>query len=225
MYKAFFFDMDGVLFNSMPHHAQAWEIVMKKYNLNFTARDTYLQEGRTGQDVIEECYRTKYKAEPPTDLVWKIYEEKTNLFHQLGDTSPIPGVKEVLAFLQQLPSQPQIWIVTGSGQQTLFAQLEETFPSVFKREQMVTAYDVKHGKPNPEPYLRAWKQSGCNKKDCMVIENAPLGIRAGKQAGLFTVGVNTGILHKEDLLKEGADKVFDSMSELLCFLQSLNNAQ
>ncbi|HCS87325.1 MAG TPA: beta-phosphoglucomutase [Bacteroidales bacterium] len=219
MYKAFFFDMDGVLFNSMPHHARAWESVMSKYNLNFTARDTYLQEGRTGEDVISECYRAKYGAEPDKEWVRKVYDEKTTLFHRLGETYPVDGIKEVLDYLKQLPSRPQIWIVTGSGQQTLFAQLEETFPAVFRRERMITAYDVKHGKPDPEPYLRAWEQSGCRKEECMVIENAPLGIRAGKGAGLFTVGVNTGILTLEDLANAGADEVFSSMSELLYFMQ------
>lgn len=219
MYKAFFFDMDGVLFDSMPRHARAWESVMGKYGLDFTARDTYLQEGRTGEDVISECYRTKYGVEPDKDWVRKVYDEKTALFHQLGETHPVDGIKEVLDYLKRLPSDPQIWIVTGSGQQTLFAQLEETFPSVFGRERMVTAYDVKHGKPNPEPYLRAWERSGCRKEECMVIENAPLGIKAGKAAGLFTVGVNTGILAIGDLAHAGADEVFPSMFGLLHFMQ------
>ncbi len=221
MYKAFFFDMDGVLFDSMPHHAQAWEVVMSKYALGFTARDTYLQEGRTGQDVIEECYRRKYHTSPPRSLVWQIYHEKTELFHQLGEPQPIPGIAEVLCFLKNLPTPPQLWIVTGSGQQTLFAQLEDSFPSLFRRDRMVTAYDVHHGKPAPEPYLCAFRQSGCKKEECMVIENAPLGIRSGKSARLFTVAVNTGILQPEDLAKEGADKVFGSMADLLTFLKTL----
>lgn len=221
MYKAFFFDMDGVLFDSMPHHAKAWDMVMSKYALDFNAHDTYLQEGRTGQDVIEECYRKKYHTSPPESLVWQIYREKTDLFHQLGETQPVQGVAEVLYFLKNLPSSPQLWIVTGSGQQTLFAQLEQSFPSVFQRDKMVTAYDVRHGKPNPEPYLCAFRQSGCKKEECMVIENAPLGVRSGKGAGLFTVAVNTGILNPEDLSHEGADKVFNSMADLLLFLKTL----
>ena len=219
MYKAFFFDMDGVLFDSMPHHARAWEVVMQRYDLGFTARDTYLQEGRTGQDVIGECYRKRYGTEPAEDLVWQIYKEKTELFHSLGPTVPVKGIEAVLHYLKALASEPQIWIVTGSGQQTLFDQLEETFPSVFRRDRMVTAYDVHHGKPDPEPYLRAWEQSGCAKEECMVVENAPLGIRSGKGAGLFTVGVNTGVLERADLEREGADRVFDSMEGLLEYLE------
>ncbi|MBQ7448873.1 MAG: HAD-IA family hydrolase [Paludibacteraceae bacterium] len=215
--KAFFFDMDGVLFNSMPAHAQAWEEVMSKYNLCFTAYDCFLNEGRTGYDVIQECYCKVHNAEPPRELVEKIYEEKTEAFLRRGTTDTIPNIKDVLAFLQE--KDVRIWVVTGSGQQTLFARLDETFPGVFIRERMITAFDVVHGKPDPEPYLKAWERSGLEKKDCFVVENAPLGIISAKRAGLTTFGVNTGILKPEDLSNAGADKVFNNMKELLEYLQ------
>lgn len=83
---------------------------------------------------------------------------------------------------------------------------------------MVTAYDVKHGKPDPEPYLRAWERSGYPKEQCCVIENAPLGVRAGKAAGLYTIAVNTGPLPDEMLQREGADQVFPDMSALYNWL-------
>ena len=52
---AYFFDMDGVLFDSMPNHAIAWDEVMKTHGLPFTARDCYINEGRTGESVIREA--------------------------------------------------------------------------------------------------------------------------------------------------------------------------
>ena len=82
---------------------------------------------------------------------------------------------------------------------------------------MITAFDVIHGKPDPEPYLKAWERSGLPKKQCVVIENAPLGICSGKAAGLTVYAVNTGILTRADLAK--ADEVFDSMADLLEFLK------
>ena len=77
--------------------------------------------------------------------------------------------------------------------------------------------EIKKRKPDPEPYLKAWERSGIKKEQCFVIENAPLGIRSGKAAGLTVYAVNTGILTKEDLAQ--ADRVFDNMTELLAFLQ------
>jgi beta-phosphoglucomutase-like phosphatase (HAD superfamily) len=111
----------------------------------------------------------------------------------------------------------QIWVVTGSGMRTLINNLNTALPPVFQPERMVTAFDVTKGKPDPEPYLIAWERSGLPKEQCVVIENAPLGIRSGKAAGLTVYAVNTGILTREDLAQ--ADQVFDSMAELLSFLQ------
>ena len=85
---------------------------------------------------------------------------------------------------------------------------------------MITAFDVVKGKPDPEPYLKAWERSGLSKEQCVVIENAPLGVRSGKAAGLKVYAVNTGVLSNEDLLLAGADNVFDSMQELLAYLQA-----
>ncbi len=211
--KGFFFDMDGVLFDSMPLHAMAWEQVMSKYGLPFSAYDTYINEGRTGESVIDEAFMTTQHRHATPEEIRTIYNEKTQLFHQLGDAHPIQGVADVLQYVQA--QGYQIWIVTGSAQQSLFDKLDTCFPQIFSRDRMITAWDVKHGKPDPEPYLKAWERSGLPKKDCIVIENAPMGVRSGKAAGLTVYAVNTGILARKDLEQAGADKVFDNMKQLL----------
>jgi HAD superfamily hydrolase (TIGR01509 family) len=213
--KAYFFDMDGVLFDSMPHHAIAWETVMKAHGLPFTARDCYINEGRTGESVIREAMWKARNRDATPEEVTSIYAEKAAYFHSLGKAHPIPGVADVLQYVKS--SNAQIWVVTGSGQLTLIDYLQLVFPGIFLRDRMITAFDVTHGKPDPEPYLKAWERSGLKKEQCFVIENAPLGIRSGKAAGLTVYAVNTGILTKEDLAQ--ADKVFDNMTELLAFLQ------
>lgn len=216
--RGFFFDMDGVLFDSMPLHAIAWERVMSKYGLPFTAHDTYVNEGRTGESVIDEAFMVTQHRHATLEEVRTIYDEKTELFRHLGDAQPIPGVAEVLQHVQA--QGHQIWIVTGSAQQSLFDKLEMCFPGVFARDRMITAWDVKHGKPDPEPYLKAWEWSGLPKEDCTVIENAPMGVQSGKGAGLTVYAVNTGILTREDLQRAGADSVFDNMAGLLQYLQN-----
>ena len=213
--QAYFFDMDGVLFDSMPHHAIAWEEVMKKHGLSFTARDCYINEGRTGESVIREAMWKARNRDATPDEIEQIYTEKSAYFHQLGEAYPIPNVADVLQHVQSCGHQ--IWVVTGSGQRTLIDSLHAVFPNIFQRDRMITAFDVTHGKPDPEPYLKAWERSGLPKEKCFVIENAPLGIRAGKAAGLTVYAVNTGILTREDLAQ--ADQVFDSMKELLMFLK------
>ena len=216
--KAYFFDMDGVLFNSMPRHAIAWEEVMKLHGLPFTAYDCYINEGRTGESVIREAFQKALGRDATPDEVTTIYAEKSAYYHQLLQTTTptIPGIEDVLHFVKEKGAQ--IWVVTGSGMRTLLDSLNTVFPSIFQQDRMITAFDVTHGKPDPEPYLKAWERSGLPKEQCIVIENAPLGIRSGKAAGLTVYAVNTGILKREDLAQ--ADKVFDSMAELLAFLQA-----
>lgn len=215
--KAYFFDMDGVLFDSMPRHAIAWEEVMKRHGLPFTAYDCYINEGRTGESVIREAFQNALGRDATPDEVKTIYAEKSAYYHQLLKTTTptIPGVADVLRYVKN--SGSQIWVVTGSGMRTLLDSLNTVFPSVFQQDRMITAFDVTRGKPDPEPYLKAWERSGLEKEQCFVIENAPLGIRSGKAAGLTVYAVNTGILTREDLAQ--ADQVFDSMTELLMFLK------
>lgn len=212
--KAAFFDMDGTLFNSMPIHAIAWEQTMQRHGLEFTPEDTYINEGRTGVDVIREGFEKKGRQGNDA-LYHDIYREKAELFHSLCPygAEPIEGVPELLAWLHA--QGVECWIVTGSGQKTLLGQLDRSFPGIFTPEHMITAYDVTHGKPSPEPYLKAWERSGYKKEECMVIENAPLGVRSGKAAGLFTVAVNTGILSDQLFYDEHADLVLHTMHELL----------
>ena len=210
--------MDGVLFDSMPNHAAAWEEVMSQHGLPFTAEDCYINEGLTGQDVIHEAILKYAHRDASDEEIWSIYHEKTAAFQRRGGAQPMHGVKQVLDFLKARGAQ--IWIVTGSGQKSLFDNIDSHFPGIFTRERMITAFDVSHGKPNPEPYLKAWERSGLPKEECCVIENAPLGIRAGKAAGLYSIAVNTGPLADDLLRREGADQVFPDMAALLTFLQT-----
>ncbi len=224
-FKAFFFDMDGVVFNSMPVHAEAWEIVMGKHHLPFTARDCYLQEGRTGQSVIDECFVRCYGRHATDDEWQPIYKEKSALFYSHGKAPLIDGIRDLLFWLKQHPASPLIFLVTGSGMRSLLDELNEELPGIFARERMVTAFDYTHGKPDPEPYLIAYEKARATcpdlrKEECCVVENAPLGVLSGKQAGLFVAAVNTGILTEHDLLAAGADITFPNMPALHTYLQT-----
>ncbi len=220
MFSAFFFDQDGILYNSMPKHARAWAEVMQRHGFNFTEEDCFMNEGRTGQDVIREAIWELEHRVPTEDEIWEIYEEKGEFFLAQGEVEPIAGVVEVLRYLKKI--KKDIWVVTGSAQASLLDNLNTRIGPFFDRSRMITAFDVTHGKPDPEPYLMAWDRCKKPKKDCCVIENAPLGVRAGKAAGLYTVAVNTGPLADAALWNEGADKVFPSMKELLDWLKEQN---
>ena len=79
---------------------------------------------------------------------------------------------------------------------------------------MVTAFDVKYGKPDPEPYLIGLEKAGVQPWEAIVVENASLGVQAGVAARIFTVAVNTGPLPDRVLLDAGADYLLPDMERL-----------
>ena len=124
----------------------------------------------------------------------------------------MPGAAELLNKVKACGIQRVL--VTGSGQKTLIDKLEHSYPGIFSPEKMVTAFDVKYGKPNPEPYLMGLEKAGVNANEAIVVENAPMGVQAGVAAGIFTIAVNTGPLSDKVLLQAGADLLFSNVSEL-----------
>ena len=217
--KAVFFDQDGVLYNSMPYHAESWAWAMTKHGLPYTAMECYRNEGRTSVGVIQEHYQQMYGKDASPELIEAIYKDKTEHFTQMTGGFPgiIPNVDKVLYFLRS--QGVQCWVVTGSGQRNLINALNKTFDNVFTG--IISSFDVTKGKPDPEPYLKAWERSGFKKEECMVVENAPLGVRAAKAAGLYTFAVNTGPLPDEELWDEKADEVLPDMQALLARLTAI----
>lgn len=210
--KAVLFDMDGVLYDSMRFHAQAWKDVADAHALVSTLEDFYLFEGRTGASTINELFLRTFHRQATEEEKTQIYAEKAERFNQYNDGEAMPGAAEVLQAVRQFGLDRVI--VTGSGQRSLIQKLEHTYPECFTPEKMVTAFDVKYGKPHPEPYLMGLEKARVQANEAFVVENAPLGIEAGVAAGIFTLAVNTGPLPDDVLLQAGANLLFHSMSEL-----------
>lgn len=210
--KAVLFDMDGVLYDSMRYHAQAWSEVAQKYNLTSTLELFYLFEGQTGFSTINELFRRTFHRDATEEEKKRIYDEKSALFSRYSDGSPMTGAAEVLAAVRN--DGLERLVVTGSGQHSLLEKLNHSYPGHFKREKMVTAFDVKQGKPHPEPYLMGLQKAGVSAHEAFVVENAPLGVEAAVAAGIFTIAVNTGPLDDAVLLEAGADLLFPDMMSL-----------
>jgi len=212
--KAVFFDMDGILFDSMPLHAKAWQQTMTEIGFDFSLYDAYMNEGRTGDSTIDEAFLLKHGKTADKETKRKIYQRKSDLFNSFNEMpQQIPDVYELLKIVKYRGLQ--IFVVTGSAQVSLLDMLDESFPNIFEDGKTVTAFDCKIGKPHPEPYLIALRKAKVEKWQALVVENAPLGVRSAVAAGLFTIGVNTGILKPEELEKEGANLVLPNMRSLI----------
>lgn len=210
--KAVLFDMDGVLFNSMPNHAKSWHKSMASFGLDMSPEEAYTYEGMRGVETIKLIARRQWGREISDDEAAKMYEVKSETYRQCPKAEKMEGVEPLMRKIKA--EGMKIVIVTGSGQHSLLDSLETEFAGLVSRDLIVTSFDVSRGKPNPEPYLRGLEKAGIRPEEGIVIENAPLGVRAGVAAGIFTIAVNTGPLPDEALAREGADIIMPSMTAL-----------
>lgn len=215
------FDMDGVLFDSMRYHAKCWHLTMEHFGFTFPESEAYMHEGRTGAGTIN-IVSMRERGYPATEEECQaIYLYKSQLFDKCPEAEPMPGAFELLKKVKVSGVTPMV--VTGSGQKILLSRLQKSFPGIFRQELMVTAYDVKKGKPYPEPYLMGLQkgrrfldgvEGSLSVNQSVVIENAPLGVQAGVAAGVFTIAVNTGPLPDDVLYDAGANILYPSMQAL-----------
>ena len=218
--KAVLFDMDGVLYDSMPHHAVAWQEAMAQFGITMTAHDAYMTEGQRGIDTISQLVRQQKGIDISQDEAQRIYDEKSRRFHAMTEAPLMPGIIDVME--QITAAGWHVGVVTGSGQRPLLQRLQRDFGDYVSPDHIVTAYDVTQGKPAPDPYLAGLRMMGnLQPWEAIVVENAPLGIRAGVAAGIFTVAVNTGPLPDSLLAEAGADAILKSMYELRSWFQTM----
>lgn len=210
-------DMDGVLYDSMKYHTLAWKQMMDENGIDCTRDEFYLYEGMTGVDTINLIYGRERGITLTAEEAHRLYERKAEIFVKYGRKDLIPGAPEMIRTLMEAGIERVL--VTGSAQNSLLSRLDTDYPGAFAADRRVTALDVKHGKPDPEPYLKGLAKSGCTPEEVFVIENAPLGVRSAKAAGLDVIAVTTGPISRDAFEKEGADMIFDSMPAFADYLK------
>lgn len=210
--KAALIDMDGTLYDSMPNHAKAWLQMVTELGIDDATLDEFfLYEGRTGADTINILFNRAFGRDASPDEARELYRRKTEIFAAMPAVSPMPGAAEMLSFIKSVGMKRVL--VTGSGQNTLLNRLDSDYPGAFPPGMRITSRDVTHGKPHPEPFLKAMNIASVTPSECIVIENAPLGVTAGDASGAFTIGVTTGPIPRQSLTDAGAAVVFGSMKE------------
>ena len=209
--KAVIFDMDGVIYNSMPNHAKSWHKAMKSIGIEMPPDDAYTYEGMRGVETIQLLFKKQRNEDISTEKASEYYKIKSDEFNKCPKAELMDGI--ILLMKKIKASGLKILIVTGSAQNTLIRKLTHDLNGLVEENMIVTALDVKHGKPNPEPYLKGLQKAGVKPWEAIIVENAPLGIRAGVAAKVFTIAVNTGPLPDSALLNEGANILFHSIRE------------
>lgn len=204
-------DMDGVLYDSMGNHADAWHQMWLENGIDIDRDEFFLYEGMTGAQTIDLLMHRYRGRNATAEECESLYRRKTEIFKSFPEVGPMPGAAELLTLFTQVGMRRVL--VTGSGQNSLLSRLDDDFPGAFDKSMRVTSRDVTHGKPHPEPYIRGMQLAGVTPSQTIAIDNAPLGVKSAATAGALTVGVVTGPIPRAELEAAGATVVFDSMSE------------
>ena len=181
-YRAFLFDLDGTVADSMPLHWISWRQAVEEHGGHFPVHLFYDWGGMPLVKSVELLNeRFGYKMHAP-DVVLR----KEQLYYELlPQLKPIPAV---LAHVEAQHGQIPLAIVSGSPRAGIHRSL--THLGLLDRfDVLVGSEDYKHGKPNPEPFLNAAEQLGVAPEDCLVFEDADPGIAAATAAGMDWVRV------------------------------------
>ena len=204
--KAVIFDMDGVLVDSMPYHFLAWYEALMPYGVRVSCFDVYSREGEKWEKTLRDLFIRSGKRSAP-GLLKEIFARRQKVFKRIFQRFIFSGAQ---SFLSSLNRQGYaLGLVTGSPRKEVNTILPPKILSQFKV--IVTGDQVKRGKPDPEPYLRAAGIFGFKPGLCLVVENAPLGIESAKKAGMFCIAI-TSSLPKEYLDK--ADLIIDKLQDI-----------
>ncbi|MFI3239178.1 MAG: HAD-IA family hydrolase [Bacteroidales bacterium] len=215
-------DMDGVLYDSMKNHTAAWFRLFTELGVKCVYEEFYLYEGMTAKATFNKLFNREFGHGVTDEQVRELYQRKIDYFRELPDVGVIDGTAQVLNTIKSRGLN--MVLVTGSAQGTLLEKIDTDYPNLFKTNDRVTALDVTNGKPHPEPYIKGMGKVNATPTECIVIENAPLGVQAGHAAGCFTCAITTGPIARDEMIKSGADIVFDSMEQFAANITPLLDA-
>lgn len=196
---ALLFDLDGVLINSTPAVARVWwQWAMER---GFNPEEVVSRaHGRPSLATVREYL-------PNADHEAENREVERREIEDLEGVVPLPGALDLLS---RLPEDR--WTIVTSCTRPL-AEVRIKATGLPLPQKMITSNDIQHGKPHPEPYLKGASVLGFPAEECVVLEDVPAGVRAGKSAGAKVIAFTTTV--KATGLKEaGADWILNSCADI-----------
>jgi sugar-phosphatase len=197
--SALLFDMDGVLVDSTPAVARVWALWAGKYGFDADAV-VKMAHGRPSIATIRELL-------PDGDHDAENLEVERQEIEDIEGVVATPGAAEILRALPE-----DRWTVVTSATRAL-ATVRILAGGLPLPQRFVTSDDVMRGKPDPEPYRKGAEILGVAAGECVVIEDAPAGIRAGKAAGSRVIALRA-TAEDSELAAAGADWIVDDLSRI-----------
>jgi HAD superfamily hydrolase (TIGR01509 family) len=181
-FKAYLFDCDGTIADSMPLHYVAWSRALSEWNCEFREELFYAWGGMPVADIIS-ALNTRHDLNMP---VGGVASRKEQLYLEI--LPQLKAVPEVLEHIEASHGQIPFAVVSGSTRDSVTASLE-ALQILDRFETLVCAGDYARSKPDPEPFLIAAERLGKAPSDCLVFEDTDMGIQAATAAGMASVKI------------------------------------
>jgi beta-phosphoglucomutase len=194
------FDFDGVLMQSIEDHHRSWNLAFHAYRVEIGWEEFSILEGQSLYTIARQLCGNHHIAETEAE---NIANTKNEIYLRTSKIRLYDGALPLLSFLKE--KNYCLGLVTGAHRDRFDQTVEESFKSYFQI--IVTADDVRKTKPDPEPFLTAAERLKKNRSECVVVENAPLGVEAAKNAGMLCAALTTTLperfLHRADWTGNG----------------------
>jgi beta-phosphoglucomutase len=181
--KGIIFDMDGVLIDAMPFHAEAMRMAInEETGYAIDKKIVYLLEGMPGPGLVKEIFkRENINKDIDDSLAEKISKRKKELFKQIQKSQAIEGAKELVEDLRYCNCLKAV--VSGASKKEIEAILDENI-GLKNFNVVIAGDDIEEGKPHPSPFQTALRRMDLKPSEAIVVENAPLGVEAAIRAGI-----------------------------------------
>jgi beta-phosphoglucomutase len=207
MISGILFDLDGVIVDTLHYHFLAWEHMFERYGGSVSEKTVLLHEGRNSREILPILMQ-ETGVKIPEEEQARFIEEKRAYYRSIVQVTQYPGAFEAI---DELKSRGfKVALVTACALKNMQHSLNGKQQAHF--DFIITGDEVPRAKPFPDPYLTAARQLKLEPRQCAVVENAPLGIEAAKNAGMYCIAIET-TLGKEYL--HSADCILQNIAELL----------
>jgi HAD superfamily hydrolase (TIGR01509 family) len=185
-FRAYLFDCDGTIADSMPLHYNAWKAVLADWNCDYPEEVFYSWGGKPVRNIIADL-NTMNGLQMPIEAT---ATRKESLY--LAQLPKLKAIPEVLEYIEADHGRIPFAVVSGSTRESVVGSLS-VLGLLDKFDTIVSADDYKHGKPAPDGYLLAAERLGVAPADCLVFEDTEMGIEAATAAGMASVKVPTSL--------------------------------
>jgi beta-phosphoglucomutase len=206
MIRGVLFDLDGVIVDTLHYHYLAWNHMFGKHGGMVSERTVLLHEGRNSREILPILMQES-GVDIPAEQQAQFIEAKRSYYRGIVQVEQYPNAFVVIDELRKRGYK--VALVTACALKNMQHSLNPEQQTHF--DFIITGDEVPRAKPFPDPYLTAANQLGLKPGECLVVENAPLGIEAARNAGMYCAAIET-TLGKEYLTS--ADCILQNIVEL-----------